>query len=227
MTRTFRVMTKTKPKSKPSAALDQTFNPHQPPAGIVSILQQRALISGVSATEYDALFSAILEEVEPITSLQWLHVKHLTDLAWEIHRYRRLKANIINLARVDAAEALLRPLVVGRPDTLQAYEQEGKVRLVAHNLQFGTEAERSAARQTLINFGIKRDDVTTQSMVMSLPEVMKLDSLIASAEGRMVVLLREVTRLKDDFVARLHKTAGAIQDGTLAGGGPAGSGLPQ
>jgi hypothetical protein len=220
-------MTKTKPKTKPSAALDQTFNPHHPPAGILPILKQRPLVWGEAASDYDALFAAILEEVEPITTLQWLHVKHLTNLFWEIHRYRRLKANIINLARVDAVETLLTPLVVGRPATIQAYEQEGKVRRVAHNLQFGNEDEQSAARQTLIKFGIKLDDVTTQSMVMSLPEVMKLDSLIASAEGRMVVLLREVTRLKDDFVARLHKTAGAIQDGTLAGGGPAGSGLPQ
>ena len=32
----------------------------------------------------------------------------------------------------------------------------------------------------------------------------------------MMLLLRDVNRLKDDFVARLQKTAGAIQDGTFA-----------
>jgi hypothetical protein len=64
--------------------------------------------------------------------------------------------------------------------------------------------------------GIRLDDVTTQSMVLSLLDVMKLESLIATAEGRVVLLLRDVNRLKDDFAARLQKTAGALQDGTLA-----------
>ncbi len=77
-------------------------------------------------------------------TLQWLHVKNLSDLAWEIHRYRRLKAKIIDLARVDAVESLLKPIAVGRPDTLQAYEREAEVKRVAHNLEFGNEAERSA-----------------------------------------------------------------------------------
>jgi len=195
---------------------NHTFGRNHPPAGIMSLLQQRPLIWGEAATDYDALFTALLEEIEPVTCLQWLHVKNLSDLAWEIHRYRRLKAKIINLARVDAVESLLKPIAVGRPDTLQAYEREADVKRVAHNLEFGNEAERSAAHQTLINFGFKLDDVTTQSMVMTLPEVMQLDRLIASAEGRMMLLLRDVKRLKDDFVARLQKTAGAIQDGTFA-----------
>ncbi|QRM28263.1 hypothetical protein [Microvirga sp. VF16] len=220
-------MSKNKPTPKQPAEQNHAFDGNRPPAGVVSILQQRALVWGESAADYDALFSAILEEIMPITTLQWLHVKHLTDLAWEIHRYRRLKTNIINLARIDAVETLLTPLVVGRPDTLQAYEQEGQVRRVAHNLQFGNEAERSAACQTLTNFGIKPDDVTTQSMVMSLPDVMKLESLIASAEGRMVLLLRDVNRLKDDFAARLQRTASALQDRTLAGPAAPDPELPQ
>ena len=199
-----------------SAVPNPTFDCNQPPAGIISILQQRPLIWGEAASDYDALFMAILAEIAPMTTLQWLHVKNLADLAWEIHRYRRLKAKIIDLARVDAIESLLKPIAVGRPDTLQAYEREADVKRVAHNLEFGNEAERSAAHQTLINFGFKLDDVTTQSMVMTLPEVMQLDRLIASAEGRMMLLLRDVKRLKDDFVARLQKTAGAIQDGTFA-----------
>jgi hypothetical protein len=199
-----------------STVTNQTFGRHHPPAGIMSLLEQRPLIWGEAVIDYDALFTAILEEIEPITCLQWLHVKNLSDLAWEIYRYRRLKAKIINLARVDAIESLLKPIAVGRPDTIQAYEREDHVKRVAHNLEFGNEAERSAAQQTLLNFGFKLDDVTTQSMVMTLPEVMQLDRLIASAEGRMGLLLRDVNRLKDDFVARLQKAAGAIQDGTFA-----------
>lgn len=203
-----------------SAVPNQTFDGSRPPAGVMAILQQRPLIWGELTADYDALFAALLDEIEPIGTLQWLHVKHLNDLTWEIHRHRRLKANIINLARIDAVETLLKPLVVGRPDTLHAYEQEGQVRLVAHNLQFGNEAERSAAHQTVTNFGFKLDDVTTQSMVMTLPEVMQLERLIASAESRIGLLLRDVSRLKDDFAARLRKTAGSLQEGTLAGPAP-------
>ena len=96
-----------------SAVQNPTFDRNQPPAGIISILQQRPLIWGEAVTDYDALFMAILEEIEPMTTLQWLHVKNLSDLAWEIHRYRRLKAKIIDLARVDAVESLLNPIAVG------------------------------------------------------------------------------------------------------------------
>jgi hypothetical protein len=159
--------------------------------------------------------------------LQWLHVKNLTDLAWEIHRYRRLKANMINLARRDAVKELLTPLIVGPPETLQAYEQESEVRRIANDLQYGSETRHARALQDLERLGIKLDDITTQSMVLSLPDVGRIESLIASAEGRMVLLLREVNRLKDDFVTRLQKTAGAIQDGTFAGAAPPESEAPQ
>jgi hypothetical protein len=212
---------------KQSAVQNHPFDRNQPPASIMSILEQRSLIWGEAATDYDALFMAILEEIEPITTLQWLHVKHLTDLAWEIHRYRRLKAKMIDLARRDAVQELLTPLIVGPPETLQAYEQESEVRRIANDLQYGSEAKHVRALQDLKRLGITLDDITTQSMVLSLPDVGRVESLIASAEGRMVLLLREVNRLKDDFVARLQKTAGAIQDGTFAGTTPADLEPPQ
>src|SRR5690349_10522472 len=96
-------------RSTPKQTL--TFGSHQAPAGVVALLKQRPLICGEQEADYDALFLEILDEIEPITALQWLHVKNLADLAWEIHRYRRLKANIINFARVDAVKALVTPLV--------------------------------------------------------------------------------------------------------------------
>jgi hypothetical protein len=71
------------------------------------------------------------------------------------------------------------------------------------------------------------DDVTTQSVVVPVPDVMKLESLIASAEGRMVRLLCDVNRLKDDFAARLRETAGTLQDGTFNGPTPPDPGAAQ
>ncbi len=50
-----------------STVQNHTFDRNHPPAGIMSILQQRPLIWGEAVTDYDALFTAILEEIEPIT----------------------------------------------------------------------------------------------------------------------------------------------------------------
>jgi hypothetical protein len=132
-------------------------------------------------TGYDAIFSAILEEIEPITTLQRPHVKHVTDLAWDIHRCRRLKANIINLARIEAVGAVLTPSVsalLTRPTRVRRGTC-GESPLIS------SAAVRPSAqtRQALIGFCIKLDDVGTRSMVLSLPDVMNLESLMTSAEG--------------------------------------------
>jgi hypothetical protein len=94
-------------------------------------------------TGYDAIFSAILEEIEAITTLQWPHVKHVTDPAWDIHRCR-LKANIINLARIEAVGALL-TLSLSALLARSTRVSERDMRRVATNLQCGSETKCAGA----------------------------------------------------------------------------------
>lgn len=195
--------------------LKRAFGDNQPPASLRPILLQRALVWGETEADYDALFRALNAEIAPSSCLEWLHLKHLVDLTWEIHRYRRLKVDMINLARVEATTALLTPILSIGVDSLEAYGIPGRARKIAEALERGSDKEYEQAVKILSAHGLSLDDVTTQAMILSLPNIERLDRLIASAEARVVLLIRDVARLKDAFATRFQETADTIQDGTF------------
>jgi hypothetical protein len=56
--------------------LTRAFDGNRPPADVKSVLQHRALVWDEAVVDYGVLFLAI-PEIEPITTLQGLHVRHL------------------------------------------------------------------------------------------------------------------------------------------------------
>jgi len=52
----------------------------------------------------------IIEDVGPTTNLEWLWTLDLTELSWEILRYRRLRERVLQAYRARAIASLLQRL---------------------------------------------------------------------------------------------------------------------
>ena len=66
------------------------------PADIRALLGEPPLLATEGPNDYDALLNALAREVRPCDIVEWLWVKDIADLTWEILRYRRIKAAHLN-----------------------------------------------------------------------------------------------------------------------------------
>src|SRR6266700_2972667 len=80
----------------------------QPPKGLVSILDDPPLTADEMAEDYYDLFEAIVIAANPRDTIDWLHLKCVVDLTWEIKRERTIKTSIITLMEQEVVLELLK-----------------------------------------------------------------------------------------------------------------------
>jgi hypothetical protein len=101
------------------------------PAELKSLAEPSCFLPGESLVEYETIRRMIVEDIRPTTNLEWLWTLDLTELSWEILRYRRLrkayrtKAVAAILQRLDEREyhhkAIARcKSIVSKPRTIGA-----------------------------------------------------------------------------------------------------------
>ena len=79
-----------------------TFTSPDVPAHVIELLGPAPLLKGENLKQYQALLSEIARTVKPADIMEWLWVKDIVDLTWDILRYRRLKANGIQNTGLEA-----------------------------------------------------------------------------------------------------------------------------
>jgi len=65
------------------------------------------LVDGEDAERYQRLLAGIVKAVQPVDVPEWLWVRDIVDLQWEILRYRSAKAHLISSAEAEARRNLL------------------------------------------------------------------------------------------------------------------------
>jgi hypothetical protein len=139
------------------------------PGDIREIWGDPPLLRNEDPETYEKLAGQISQAVGPIDVIEWLWVKDILDLSWEIRRLRRFKTMLIELGRANSEEKY------------QAYY----------------ETERGETKLFLGN----------------LDHWEKIDNLLAVAEARRAVALREIERRRASVAERLRTASKAIIEG--------------
>jgi hypothetical protein len=138
------------------------------PADIRDIWGDSPLLRNEDPEIYEKLAGQISQAVGPIDVIEWLWVKDVLDLSWEIRRLRRFKTMLIELERATKEEN-------------RAY--------------FETEPGE------------------TGLFLRNLDHWEKIDNLLAVAEARRAVALREIERRRASVAERLRTASKAIIEG--------------
>jgi hypothetical protein len=85
-----------------------TTNRVRPPKELEALFEEVPLLGRERREEYDAFFSAISMAQPPSDAIDWLLVKDLVDLSWEIRRERRIKVEIVKLNQTEVVCDLLK-----------------------------------------------------------------------------------------------------------------------
>jgi hypothetical protein len=139
------------------------------PGDIREIWGDPPLLRNENPEIYEKLAGQISQAVGPTDVIEWVWVKDILDLSWEIRRLRRFKTMLIELERANTEEKYR-----------AYYETEpGETRLFLGNLDHWE----------------------------------KIDALLAVAEARRAVVLREIERRRASVAERLRTSSKAIIEG--------------
>jgi hypothetical protein len=167
------------------------------------------LIPGEDAQAYGALLSQVTAAVKPTDAIEELWVRDVVDLAWESHRLRRLKANLLVVARKRALQRLLEAIEDSSLATLESssWNQQLASRWLVKNENALAEVEGILNAR-----GLDTNSIMAQALSDKLKQIEQVDRMIAGADGRRNKVLTEIERRRESVARRLRMATDAIID---------------
>jgi len=178
------------------------------PEDILRIFGDPPLLSTENRELYLTLLCMVAQELRPRNIIEWLSLKDVVDLSWEIRRLRRFKALSIEEGRRSRFEPPFRPKPLSEGDLLFSSilgppptpPSEADIR--RENRQ---RARRNARLQTEIGSTIVFEETITMYE--------RIDRLLVSAELRRSALLHDMKFYREDLAHLLKDSSTKIIDG--------------
>ncbi|MFB0490883.1 hypothetical protein ABIE45_003469 [Methylobacterium sp. OAE515] len=182
------------------------------PAHLDFLFDERPLLSGENTEQYDALLRSIIQHVEPTDVIEAIWVKDIVNFIWEAKRLRRWRGQILEQARVKAAEELIRP-------ALQNADPFGLDRLggpspdaLAAGWVIDSQVEKERVDALLQKRGLTAMNVTAHGFLMNLPAIERIDRLASLVDQRRDTLLREIERKRAHFAQQVRSATADVLD---------------
>jgi hypothetical protein len=100
------------------------------PEDIAAILGRPPVLRTEDPRAYEQLFAAQVREWGPQDTSEWLYVRDLTDLEWEILRLQHAKLNVLKIALKNALAEIFVAVLPGSRRALSLKGQRPITRLV-------------------------------------------------------------------------------------------------
>ena len=173
------------------------------PEEIEMLLGPRPLLSGECSDRYDGMFASFVVEFEPDGVIEWLLLRDVHDLTWELQRIRCIIAVLIDTSRHDAFNKELDLLCVGDDEFA---EQMRDAAARAWSLEAIGKAELVQTTHGLLSaHGMSLDSLKARAVRHAINEVSALEKICASLERRRFRALNEfhAYRIQLRHLARL------------------------
>ena len=162
------------------------------------------LFVGEDPAQYEAIRDQISTAVGPDDFLEEIWVNDVVDLVWETQRLRRLKAALLQARMHQGVEKVLTPLL-GKYGYSEAQD------LAQQWAAREKKAIKEVARH-IKQAGLTMETVKAETLASNLDDFERIDRLIASAEARRDVCLREIDRHRSGLGAALRQAADEVED---------------
>jgi hypothetical protein len=159
------------------------------------------LITGEDQAQYEAMRDRVSAAVEPRDFLEEIWVNDVVNLVWETQRLRRLRGALLQAAAPEGLHHILQ-WVVGKN-----CDEKWVVGWAARKPD-----AVAAVEGTLAKAGLTRDSVTAQTLALKIDELERIDRMVAGAEARRNVALREIDRHRATLGAALRHAADEVLD---------------
>ena len=159
------------------------------PKQLESILGQPPLLEGEDPEAYLALRLALIEDRQPKTMMEWIHVHDLVTQLWEEQRFRRASAAIIRGGMLAALEYYLQDIV--KSDLLDFSEGFKKK---AKQYFSADPKERKEIVSLLAQYGITPSELLAKAAQLESNGVLMFERLVIARTNGRRVLRKEAER---------------------------------
>ena len=162
------------------------------------------LLKGEQPAAYEKLLAQVIAAVEPKDVIEELWVRDVVDLAWEAARLRRLKAELLNSS-----------LALGLGRILdRVLDLRHRTKLV-QDWSLRDDAALTEVNMLLRQMGQSMDGVMGQTLSSKIDDIERIDRMLANAEARRNLVLREIDRHRAAVAARLRDATEQIEDASF------------
>jgi len=151
------------------------------------------LIEGEDPTLYEELLARVGAAVEPIDIIDWLLLKDVVALTWEIQRSRRHRETVVRLGRLDAMTEILDQAMPREGMILDEDRADETHRLAARWLAGDARATKRALA-LMQAAGFTLDDVAANSLTVRAQTLECIDNQAQRQEERRDALLQQIER---------------------------------
>jgi hypothetical protein len=160
-------------------------------------------------SDYEQLFAYVADAIRPKAAPEWILTKDYVDLEWEILRFRRARAAIIDVTRKEALRSILESIL--DQELLQLTTDRFTEAAVKADDWYLDETYREEIRQLMSRHGLDEDAITAQAIALRARELEKIDDMLASAERRRNSMLKEVILYREVLSAHLGEIIDVIE----------------
>jgi hypothetical protein len=194
------------------------------PEPIAAIVGKPPILSTESPEQFWSLLNRIALAAQPLDTIEWFAIWFETVKIWEVIRLYRTRVGIVDMARLKVLESILE--WVGNHPACTC--EPAKLRELAAGLFNRVGKARDDLMEFLATLGIDEDAITAEAIASRLPELERIDRMIAVAELGRNTILRETLFYRMEFVKRFRGASQAVtvafndllvaESGTVAGG---------
>ena len=215
-TKTAPALAKSLPKLDNNKASIETLVP----AEIRDMLGEPPLLATEDPNQYDALLTELAREVRPSDFIEWLWVKDIADLTWDIIRYRRIKASYVD-GRFGSA--LVQQLNLALQRDKRAVTDKSALRFDLDRIMdeaiklandFIANANTKEKRDKWLKaHGVNAESITATSFDAAVDKLEVIERMLASVEHRRNNALQEIERRRNALGRALRQTSDQIIEG--------------
>ena len=159
--------------SPPQATLADVFPRH-----VEAVLGPPPLLPGEDVAAYRQLLARLSLDLVPTDTIEWLDLKEIGDLSWELLRWRRLRGAYLFRLQRDRIEGFLTDKAEPRgmrPDLIPAARETLMAAWARGEPKAGAKVDAILARH-----GRTAEDFAAGTVFERLDELQRLESLIAA-----------------------------------------------
>jgi hypothetical protein len=171
----------------------------------LALLGAPPLITGEKKAQYDELLNRLIESVKPKDILELILTREGADLEWDVLRYRRIKADIVNMRLKGLNDYHLALSSCGEDD--EDYEDE-------------TPADAKRKASTKVVDKEKLNAEIAGIVIANMDYLMRVDQMVTGLEWRRNAAFREIERHRAGLGARLQSAVEKIEDAEYREVGP-------
>ena len=169
---------------------DPTPTTPEVPREVRALLGPGWIVEGEDPDCYEELLAQVGAAAQARDIIEWLLVKDIVALSWEIQRTRRIRDTLLRTMRLEAMVSLLASLL---PDEVPIVSQLRASKLARLSLNGDQEAEKKV-KGLLGQAGLRFEDITMRTIATNAQEFDRIDEQTARYEYRRDALLRQIER---------------------------------